>query len=263
MQKLYIIKIGGNIIDDPFQLNAFVKNISTISDPKILVHGGGKIATELAQKLNVKQTIIDGRRITNADTLDIAVMVYAGLINKTIVAKLQALSCNAVGLSGADNNLIQSQKRQHPEIDFGYVGDVLKNGINSKQFTEILSKGVMPIICPITHDGAGNLLNTNADTIAAKIAIALSPYYQVSLNYCFEKKGVLINQDDDESYIHFINRSKYSELKSNGIINKGMIPKLENAFEALESGVNNVTLCHANYILQQSFKIIGTELVKE
>jgi acetylglutamate kinase len=260
MESLYIIKIGGNVIDDPQLLNKFLVDFSILRGNKILVHGGGKLATEMANTLGIKQTMIDGRRITDKETLDIAVMVYAGLINKTIVAKLQALQCQAVGFCGADGNLITSEKRRPAEVDFGFVGDIPPNGVDVKQFKRLLHQGIVPVLSPITHDGSGNLLNTNADSMATAIALSLKYFFNVSLVYCFERKGVLQDTNNDNSFIPQLNKHTYSELKAAGIISKGMIPKLDNAFKAWEDGVKRLVICHASDILGLETQIRGTQL---
>ena len=261
MQPLHIIKIGGNVIDDHLQLDNFLELFSKIHGHKLLVHGGGKLATTLANKLGVNQTIIDGRRVTNTKTLKITTMVYGGLINKNIVTKLQALNCNAIGFCGADGNLVKSKKREHSEIDYGYVGDILSDGVNVILFEQFINMGIIPIICPITHDGAGNLLNTNADTMASRISSALSSTYNTTLTYCFEKNGVLMDVEHEESCIPALNKKAYLKLKAEGIISKGMIPKLDNAFDALESGVKHVTICHAKYLSTVTSPIKGTQLL--
>jgi acetylglutamate kinase len=262
MKKLHILKIGGNIIDDPTQLNTFIQHFSEINELKILIHGGGKLATELAHKLGIKQTLIEGRRITDSETLSITVMVYAGLINKTLVAKLQAHNNNAIGFCGADGNLIKSKKRENSEIDYGYVGDIVEQGIDVKQFEQLLETSKTPVISPITHDGKGNLLNTNADTMVSKIAIGLSSFYDVHLTYCFEKNGVLLDLENDESFIPILNKADYLNLKKEHTISKGMIPKLDNAFSAIENGVKRVTICHAKNISKQMENVRGTQLLK-
>ncbi len=261
MKKLYIIKIGGNVINDKELLASFLKQFSLLDGFKILVHGGGKLATNLAQKLGVEQTLIEGRRITNAETLDIAVMVYAGLINKMIVAQLQALQINALGLSGADANLIQTSKRVHAQIDFGFVGDLAESGVNFTQLEMFLNQGIIPVLCAITHDGNGNLLNTNADTLASKVAIVLNKIFEVNLVYCFEKNGVLSNVNMENSYIETITPKIYANLKSQGTITLGMIPKLDNAFEAINSGVKKVIICHAKNINTINNSVNGTILI--
>jgi len=262
MEQLHVIKIGGNCIDDPKELELFLSNFASIRGPKILVHGGGKMATGLAEQLGIPQTIIEGRRITDARTLDIAVMVYAGLINKKIVAQLQAKGSNAIGLSGADGNLIQGIKRTNQSIDYGFAGDILEDGINIRLFETLLQNGIVPVVSPITHDDKGQLLNTNADTIASKIAIALSAQYQVFLTYCFEKIGVLYAMENEESYIPLLAKEKFMELKAEGIISKGMLPKLENAFASIASGVAQVTICKAQYLSTiGSEQVTGTKII--
>ncbi len=258
MQTIKIIKIGGNVIDDAIALNNFLKDFCTINEPKILIHGGGKLATELAAKLNIPQTLIEGRRVTDAETLKITTMVYSGLINKNIVAQLQALQCNAIGLCGADANLIATIKRVHPTIDYGFVGDINENSININAIDLLVKNGYTLVLNSITHNKEGELLNTNADTIASSIAIALAKKYTTSLTYCFEKNGVLMNVNDDTSYIKSITKETYNTLKNQGIINKGMLPKLDNAFAAIAAGVKEVHICNANNILNQS---IGTSIV--
>lgn len=260
MEKLHIVKIGGNIIDDPLMLRKFLVDFSEIRGHKILIHGGGKIATDLADKLGLEQRMVEGRRITDASTLDLVVMTYAGLINKKVVAGLQARSCNAIGLSGADGNLIRARRREHTEIDFGFVGDVEAGGVDAAQLTVLLNRGQVPVICPITHDGNGNLLNTNADTLACAIALAMKEGFHVGLYYCFEKNGVLQDPADNDSYISLLDKQKYSELKAKGIISRGMIPKLDNAFQAAESGISPLALCHASALATIGKKIKGTQL---
>ena len=255
MEKIKILKIGGNVIDNPILLNKFLQDFIAIKESKILIHGGGKIATDFANKLNNPQTLIEGRRITDSETLDVMVMVYSGLINKNVVSKLQAFNCNAIGLCGADGNLVKSKKRIHESIDFGQVGDVEE--VDVIQFQKIIEQGFVPIISSITHDGNGNLLNTNADTMASKIAIAMTSLCEVELIYCFEKNGVLLNVNDENSILESINQNEYKRIKDEKIIFEGMIPKLDNAFEALEKGVQNVKICNA-----QNFNIAGTTLVE-
>jgi acetylglutamate kinase len=263
VKKLHVIKIGGNIIDDPQKLETFLSDFSAMDEVKILVHGGGKLATSLADTLGIKQTMIDGRRVTDAETLNVTVMVYAGLINKTLVAKLQLLHCNAMGFCGADGNLIRAKKREHTEIDFGFVGDLVPGGVDVKQFELLLDAGIIPVISPITHDGAGNLLNTNADTLATNIALALSSSFDVMLTYCFEKNGVLADPGNDDSFISSLNKQRYLELKASGIISKGMLPKLDNAFMAFENGVKQVSIRHAQHISGTYKHIAGTQLTVE
>jgi acetylglutamate kinase len=263
MKHLNIVKIGGNVIDNPDKLALFLKNFAALKHPKILVHGGGKSATTLAQKLNLPQIMLEGKRVTDFDTLQLTIMVYAGLINKTIVSKLQAENCNALGLSGADGNIIRSKKRSAAPIDFGFVGDVLEDGIDTKQLIAYLNQDITLVMCPITHDGLGNLLNTNADTLAAKIAAALGHAYETSLTYCFEKDGVLENPDNANSIIHKLNKSQYVTHKNLGNISDGMIPKLDNAFEALATGVQHVKICNASSLTATGFETTGTQLLDE
>ncbi|MDR6968631.1 acetylglutamate kinase [Flavobacterium arsenatis] len=245
METLNIIKIGGNIIDDEVLLNDFITSISTLNDPFILVHGGGKLATDLAEKLNIPQQLIDGRRVTNAETLKIATMVYAGFINKTIVALLQKNSINSIGLSGADGNLIHAKKRKNNEIDYGFVGDFSVENVNTSFLELLLNNGLTPVICAITHDKNGQLLNTNADSIASNIASNLATSFEIKLVYCFEKKGVLSNPEDDDSVIESLDFDTFQDLKNKGIINKGMLPKIENGFQSLENGVKEIGVINA------------------
>ncbi|MFV8346439.1 acetylglutamate kinase [Flavobacterium sp. ZB4P13] len=237
-----LIKIGGNIIDNPTELLQFLSDFSKIEGYKILVHGGGKSATKMAESIGLVPQMIDGRRITDAAMLDVVVMIYAGQINKNIVAQLQANSTNAMGFSGADGNLIQSDKRNHPTINYGFVGDVKK--VNTQLLETLLSTGIVPVFCAITHDGKGQLLNTNADTIASELAIALSEVFDVTLNYCFEKPGVLYDAEDDSSVIENINQELYSKLKAEKAIHSGMIPKLDNCFNSLSKGVQKIKIGH-------------------
>jgi acetylglutamate kinase len=241
--QLSIIKISGNIIDDDGRLAAFLDNFAAVPGKKILVHGGGKLATKVAEGLGVQQQLVEGRRITDAETLKIVTMVYAGTINKNIVAQLQARGCPAIGLTGADGNAILSHKRIHATIDYGYVGDV--DVVNSSLLTSMLLLDKTLVFAPITHDGKGQLLNTNADTIAQELARALSASFEVSLIYSFEKSGVLLNADDDASVIGRITAAEYEDLKNRKVIFAGMIPKLDNAFAALRCGVARVIIGRA------------------
>ncbi|MFY8167004.1 MAG: acetylglutamate kinase [Sediminibacterium sp.] len=240
MESLYVIKIGGNIVDNPELLTQCLHAFSQVKGQAILVHGGGKLATQLADKLGVEQSMIEGRRITDAATLKIVTMVYAGYINKTIVAQLQSLGVNAMGLSGADGNLIQAHKRVHSTIDYGFVGDVDK--VNVTQIQNLVAQNIKLVIAPITHDGQGQLLNTNADTIAQSIATALSASYQVHLIYGFEKEGVLSDVNNPSSVIAKIERPSYAKLKEDKIIFEGMVPKIDNAYLALDGGVQSVII---------------------
>lgn len=242
-KTLHIIKVGGNIIDDASRLLAFLQQFAAWDGPRILVHGGGKIATHMAKDLGIPQQMVDGRRITDKATLDIVTMVYAGLINKQVVATLQSLGCNAIGLSGADGDMVHAHKRRHASIDFGFVGDV--DDVNVRLMESLLDQGLSVVLAPITHDGKGQLLNTNADTIAQEIARAMSTGYHTVLVYSFEKPGVLLDAEDNSSLIPRITHADYEELKSKGRIFAGMIPKLDNAFAALEAGVGTVVIGQA------------------
>lgn len=243
MEPLYIIKISGNIIDDEQRLDSFLQQFALLQGKKILIHGGGKLATKMADQLNIPQQMIEGRRITDADTLRIVTMVYAGYINKNIVAKLQQYGSNAIGLTGADGNCILAHKRQHASIDYGYVGDI--DTVNKTLLYQLLEQNATIVLAPITHDGNGQLLNTNADTIAQEIAKALSSLYQTILIYSFEKKGVLLDINDESSVITSLSKESYQLLKSEEKIFAGMIPKLDNAFAAIDAGVGKVIIGQA------------------
>jgi acetylglutamate kinase len=255
---LYIIKIGGNIIDDETKLSSFLKDFAGIEGKKILVHGGGALATKLAEQLHIPQQIADGRRITDAETLKIVTMVYAGYINKNIVARLQANNCNALGLCGADGDAILAHKRRHPVMDYGFVGDI--DAINTDLLGGLLEKNITIVFAPITHDQQGQLLNTNADTIAQELAKGLSTDYEVSLVYSFEKAGVLLDANDDSTVIAIITPEIYQQLKAKQKIFAGMIPKLDNAFEALNSGVKKVIIGKANNLKELIAGVSGTHI---
>ncbi|MFT2007540.1 acetylglutamate kinase [Pontibacter sp. 13R65] len=243
MQTLHIIKIGGNILDSPAKLESFLLDFAALPEPKLLIHGGGKIASTIGKKLGIEPNMVEGRRITDAETLKLVTMVYAGLVNKNVVAQLQSMSCNAIGLTGADANIIPASKRPVKQIDYGFVGDVAgPETINATVLDTFLKSGLTPVCAPLTHDKVGNLLNTNADTIASVLATAMAHLYQVKLIYCFEKKGVLQDADNDESVISRINKKSYKQLKEDGIVTLGMIPKLDNAFAALDQGVSAVII---------------------
>jgi acetylglutamate kinase len=261
MEKLYVVKIGGNVIDDEKTSLAFLKSFAGLQGAKILVHGGGKLATKLAEKLGVQQQLIEGRRITDAETLKIVTMVYAGWINKNIVAQLQASGCNAIGLSGADGNVVQAHKRTHATIDYGFVGDV--DAVNTTLIHTLLLQGLTPVFCAVTHNGAGQLLNTNADTITQEIGKSLATHYHVELVYTFEKAGVLLDAEDETTVIPEINTITYKNLKANGTIFAGMIPKLDNAFAALDAGVRNVRIGNAQKIGALISGTSGTSIVHE
>ncbi|WP_298237463.1 acetylglutamate kinase [uncultured Algibacter sp.] len=250
MEKLSIVKIGGNIIEDDTSLNAFLKLFSNLEGKKILVHGGGKRATYVASKLGIESKMIDGRRITDADTLEVITMVYGGLVNKNMVAKLQALNTNAIGLTGADVNSIKSDKRPVKEIDFGFVGDVKNVAYNA--IDKLIQADFTPVFCAITHDGNGQLLNTNADTIASQVAVGMSALYETSIYYCFELNGVLEDINDKNSVVKHINANTYQELLDKGIIADGMLPKLENCFDALRGGVTTINMGNTSMLTQEN-----------
>lgn len=244
-KSLHIVKIGGNILDNPEALEKFIEDFSLLQGNKILVHGGGKAATELSAQLGITTKMVDGRRITDAASLDVVVMVYAGLINKKLVASLQTRTCKAIGLCGADSNLMRSTLRQHSHIDYGFVGDLSPDGVNTTALAQLLLDNLIPVIAPITYDGKGQLLNTNADTIASCLAAAMSFLFDVKLLYCFEKRGVLKEIDNEHSVIPLLTERDYMNLKAETIISKGMLPKLDNAFRALHAGVQQVWVGHA------------------
>jgi len=261
MDKLYIIKIGGNIIDDDAKLASFLHSFADITAKKILVHGGGKLATRLAEKLGIEQQLVDGRRITDAETLKIVTMVYAGYVNKTIVALLQANNCNTIGLCGADGDAILAHKRQHPVMDYGFVGDV--DAINTVLIKTLLDQNIAVVFAPITHDQQGQLLNTNADTVAQELAKGMSKLYEVELIYSFEKSGVLLDAEDDTTAIPEITPGHYRQLKAKQKIFAGMIPKLDNAFAALNSGVSKVIIGKAEQLEQLIAGTAGTSIKNE
>ncbi|AWV97965.1 acetylglutamate kinase [Arcticibacterium luteifluviistationis] len=242
-----IIKIGGNVINDEVKLKAFLASFAALSGDKILVHGGGKVATKIAKDLGVETEMVEGRRITNAEMRDVVTMVYGGLINKKIVASLQSLNCNAIGLTGADAGVIRAHKRPVKTIDYGYVGDI--DSVNAVFISSLLSQEITPVFAPLSFDKDFGILNTNADTQASAIATALSGVHEVNLIYCFEKKGVLLDAEDDDSVIPVLKPKLYEEYKASGVIYDGMIPKLDNAFDAVHKGVKKVIICEANELL--------------
>lgn len=244
--KLTVIKVGGKIVEEENSLQKLLNDFAAIEGPKVLVHGGGRSATKIATQLGIESKMVNGRRITDADMLRVVTMVYGGLVNKNIVAGLQARGINAIGLTGADMNVILSDKRPVKEIDYGFVGDVKQ--VEGERLAALIQSGIIPVMAPLTHDGKGNILNTNADTIAGETAKGLAPYFDVTLIYCFEKKGVLRNEADDNSVIADINRQQFAELVEQGVIQGGMIPKLENAFQAIEAGVKEVIITAADAI---------------
>lgn len=240
-----VVKIGGNVIDNEAALERFVADFAALEGEKVLVHGGGKLATRLAEKLDIPTTMIDGRRVTDRETLDVVTMVYAGLVNKKVVAMLQAAGCNAIGLSGADAGAIRATRRKAMPIDYGFVGDIAVEGVNAQFIQSLTCRGIVPVFCSIMHDGEGTLLNCNADSVASAVAVALAQVEDTELVFCFEKAGVLRDVDDPESVIAEIRPQSYKTLLADGVVNKGMIPKIDGAFRALESGVKVVTIKHS------------------
>lgn len=256
--SLQVVKIGGNIIDNEEALARFLTAFTALPTPKILVHGGGKVATQVAARLNIETVMVEGRRITDRPMLDVVTMVYGGLVNKNLVARLQSQKCNAIGLTGADGGIIRSVKRRAGEIDYGFVGDI--DEVDGARLEALLTSALVPVIAPLTYSSEGVLLNTNADTMASAVAVALSKKYKVNLVYCFEKKGVLSDPDNDESVINRLTPDTYASYKATGAINKGMIPKLDNAFAALQHQVDRVTICHADELDAAIQGVSGTTL---
>ena len=263
MGKLFVIKIGGNVIDSDAALQSFLDDFATIPGKKILVHGGGKIATSIGKQLGIEPNYINGRRITDAATIDLVTMVYGGLLNKKIVAALQALGCHAIGLTGADANIIPANKRPVKETDFGFVGDIRNEEVGKNTIELFLTNQLVPVVAPLTHDGKGQLLNTNADTIASSLAVALSASYDVRLIYCFEKKGVLENVEDDSSVINLIDQEKYKQLLAGQKLADGILPKIENAFAAIDSGVQEVLIGDAKDLLQNTTENVQGTLFRQ
>ena len=265
MKKLTVVKVGGKIVEDESSLQQLLKDFSAIEGAKVLVHGGGRSATKVAAQLGIESTMIGGRRVTDAEMLRVVTMVYGGLVNKNLVARLQAHGVNALGLTGADMNVIRSHKRPPVSIkkegtnepcmvDFGFVGDV--DSADGKMLSTLIDEGITPVMAPLTHDGQGHILNTNADTIAGEVAKALSSYYEVTLIFSFEKKGVLSNPDDDNSVIPVITRNDFKNYVEKGVISGGMIPKLDNAFNAINGGVEKVIITLATAIDGQQGTVI-------
>jgi acetylglutamate kinase len=261
MKQLTVIKIGGNVIDNSEKLHQFLVDFTALPGDKILIHGGGKIATELGTSLGIEPKLVDGRRITDIETLRVVTMVYGGLINKNMVAQLQARGCNAIGLSGADGNVIKAVKRPVKEVDFGFVGDLDENSVSVTTLDSLLKSNLIPVLCAITHDGESQLLNTNADTIASAVAVAMSAVYDTRLVYCFEKKGVLKDVEDESSLVAEIKREDFERLQTEGIVSGGMIPKLHNAFEAIRQGVKAVYIGKADELPQIDTQGFGTRLI--
>ena len=246
MKAIQVVKIGGNVIDNPEALKAFLSEFAAIEGPKILVHGGGKLATRLAERLELKVQMVDGRRITDKGTLDVVTMVYAGLVNKQVVAGLQAVGCNAIGLSGADGNAVTAHRRAPQPIDYGFVGDI--DRVDSELLRRLLEGGLVPVFSAIMHDGNGTLLNCNADSVASAVALGAAAIAPTDLVFCFEKAGVLRNPEDETSVIPEITAESYPPLKTDGTVNKGMIPKIENALKAVEQGVRSVTIRSSEHL---------------
>jgi acetylglutamate kinase len=259
-EKLFVIKIGGNVIDDSNNLIAFLKEFSNIEAKKVLVHGGGKVATAIGDKLGIQSKYIDGRRITDDETIDLVTMVYGGLVNKKIVAILQSIHCNAIGITGADANLLPARRRPVKEIDFGWVGDVDAENIDTNTWKLFLENGLTPVSAPLTHDNNGHILNTNADTIASVIAVSLSSQYEVNLIFCFEKNGVLENVDDENSVIKTMNFENYLVLKNSNKLFAGILPKIDNAFDAINKGVSEVVIGNSSDLSQLISGSGGTKI---
>lgn len=262
MEKLTIVKIGGNVIDNSENLHRFLEDFTALPGNKILVHGGGKIATELSESLGIEAKMVEGRRITDIETLRIVTMVYAGLINKNMVAQLQAKGSNAIGLTGADGNVIKASKRTGTAIDYGFVGDLNEDSVSTTTLDTLLKAGLLPVLCAITHDGDSQLLNTNADTIASSVAVAMSGLYDTQLVYCFEKKGVLRDVNSDDSVVREIKAEAFEGLKADGTVAGGMIPKLHNAFEAIKKGVAAVYIGKADELNELATGTFGTKMLK-
>jgi acetylglutamate kinase len=251
MNRLFIIKIGGNVLDHPDALNRFLLDFVSLKEPKILIHGGGKIATKIGNQLGIESNYVNGRRITDAETLDLVTMVYGGLVNKQIVASLQKLGCNAWGLTGADGNMIKAVKRPVKDVDYGYVGDIRQDSVNTSLLYFLLKQNTVPVFAPLTHsDGA--MLNTNADTIASVLAVAMSKHFDVRLIFCFEKKGVLKNVNDEDSVIHHLPRKAYEDLLEKKALVDGILPKLENAYAAISAGVKEVLIGEAGDLIKNT-----------
>ena len=246
MERITVVKIGGNVIDNPAAMKRFLKEFAALEGPKILVHGGGKLATRLAERLELKVQMVDGRRITDEAMLEVVTMVYGGLVNKRIVAGLQALGIDAVGLTGADMNIVLSDKRKVSAVDYGWVGDVKR--VNAEAVVTLIESGCCPVVAPLTHDGCGHMLNTNADTMAGEMAKAMAAHYDVTLMFCFEKPGVLADENDDSSLIPTITPAVLDDLKCRGVVSGGMIPKLDNAIACVSAGVESVVITQADRI---------------
>lgn len=251
MNKLFIIKIGGNVLDNPEALTAFLQNFAAIKEPKILIHGGGKIATKLGTQLGIESNYVNGRRITDSATLDLVTMVYGGLVNKQLVAKLQNMGCNSIGITGADGNMIRAVKRPVKDVDYGFVGDIRPDGVNTSLLFFLLKQNTVPVFAPLTH-ADGSMLNTNADTIASVLAVAMSKHFDVRLIYCFEKKGVLMDVNNADSVITHLPKKLYDDLLTKNVFADGILPKLENAYAAIGAGVKEVLIGEAADLLKNT-----------
>ncbi|MGN0188462.1 MAG: acetylglutamate kinase [Candidatus Cryptobacteroides sp.] len=263
MEKLKVIKIGGNVVDNPLLLKQFAKDFAALEGKKVLVHGGGVLASRIQKALGLEPVMIEGRRVTDGETLKIVTMVYAGWCSKNITALLQSEGCNAVGLSGADGNVIRAVRRAPVRIggelvDYGFVGDVTEDSVNGGFLKKLTEEDIVPVLCAINHDGHGNLLNTNADTIASSVSVAMAKEgFDTELVYCFEKNGVLADREDEGSVISLLDREGFGRLKIEGKVADGMIPKLENAFRAIEAGVGKVVIKHASNLLNDVGTVLG------
>lgn len=256
LKMINVVKIGGNVIDNPDALDAFLKDFASLNGDKILVHGGGKEATRMSESMGIKANMIDGRRVTDRQTLDIVTMVYAGLINKRIVSLLQKYGCNAVGLTGADGNVIPAAKRPAKPIDYGFVGDIDSLKVSDKFIGDLVHGGYVPVFCAICHDGEGTLLNCNADSVASAVALGASRVAPTRLTFCFEKAGVMIDVDDENSVIPLVTTKSFEELKAKGIVAKGMIPKLQNALASASQGVEEVRICKSEALLSNEGTVV-------
>ena len=254
MERITVVKIGGNVIDNPAALERFVERFAALPGAKILVHGGGKLATRLAERLELEVRMVDGRRITDKGTLDVVTMVYAGLVNKQLVASLQAAGCNALGLSGADGNAVTARRRAPEPVDFGFVGDIER--VDSELLRRLLEAGIVPVFCAIMHDGRGSLLNCNADSVASAVALGAARIAPSDLVFCFEKRGVLRDPDNDASVIPEITAASFEELRRTGVVSRGMLPKIENALRAVADGVRSVVIKHADDLLSEQGTVI-------
>lgn len=251
MTRLFIIKIGGNVLDNPLGLKTFLSDFASIKEPKILIHGGGKLATRIGEQLGIQSRYVNGRRITDEETLNLVTMVYGGLVNKQLVASLQHSGSNAIGLTGADGNIILARKRPVKDVDYGFAGDVTPESVNSTLLYLLLSQNLVPVFAPLTH-GDGSMLNTNADTIASVVAVAMSKHFDVRLIFCFEKKGVLMDVNAEDSVITHLSRTTYDNLLSKGVFAEGILPKLENAYSAIAAGVKEVLIGDAADLLKNT-----------